>query len=241
MAYLDRLLSADEKILAQQRLHWAVFISSAVGLVIQGAIFYALYRAFHALAAPSDPSTWLQHLPPEARQAVRQIALQAPEVFEKISKGIVLLYVFIAATTVLKTVLVWMTSLTVITNLRVIQVHGLISKTVVDSSLEKINDVLLQQPLLGRLLGYGTVVVMTASETGLNRMVFLKNPVDFKRVMMDAKRGLSGGGAPIAAEPVNMKKLDASDRLAELGDLRKSGLISADEYDKKRRAILDEL
>lgn len=241
MAYLDKLLSADEKILAQQRPHWAVFISTAVGLAIQGVIFYLLYRAVHALAAPADPSTWLQHLPPEARQAFRQLAQQAPEVFQKISAGILLLYAFIVVTTVLKTILVWLTSLTVITNLRVIQVHGLISKTVVDSSLEKINDVLLQQPLLGRVLGYGSVVVMTASETGLNRMAFLRNPVEFKRTMMEAKRRLSGGGAPLAPEPDVAPKPQAADRLAELGDLRKSGLISADEYDKKRRAVLDEL
>ena len=241
MAYLDKLLSADERILAQQRLHWAVFISTAVSLAIQGVFFFLLYKGVHALAVPSDLSTWLQYLPPDVRREVRQLAMQAPDVFDKISNGIVLLYVFIAVTTVLKTVLVWLTSITVITNLRVLQVHGLISKTVVDSSLEKINDVLLQQPLLGRLLGYGTVVVMTASETGLNRMVFLRKPVEFKHVMMEAKRKLSGGGAPIASEPLSANKLDASDRLAELGDLRKSGLISADEYDKKRRAILDEL
>ncbi|MFH0907527.1 MAG: PH domain-containing protein [bacterium] len=241
MAYLDKLLSADERILVQQRPHWAVFVSTAVGLVIQGLFFLLLYKAFHALSEPADPSTWMQRLPPEIRGELRQVALQMPELFDKLTVGIVLLFAFLAFTTVLKTVLAWLTSHTVITNRRVVQVHGLISKTVVDSSLEKINDVLLQQPLLGRLFGYGTIVVMTASETGLNRMVFLKNPVEFKRIMMEAKRRLSGDGGPRAPEPANTPKQQAADRLAELGDLRKSGLISAAEYDAKRRAVLDEI
>ena len=40
-----------------------------------------------------------------------------------------------------------------------------------------------------------TLVIMTASETGLNSMYFLKAPVEFKRIMMDAKRKLSDAGA----------------------------------------------
>ena len=90
-----------------------------------------------------------------------------PGMFARIDPVIAILFAFIAGTTLLKTLLVWMTSLTVVTNVRVLQVHGLIGKTVVDSSLEKINDILLQQTFLGRLFGYGTLVVMTASETGL--------------------------------------------------------------------------
>ena len=57
MAYLDKLLSADEKILVQQRMHWAVFISTVIGLAVQGAIFYVIYRGFHALAAPAEGKT----------------------------------------------------------------------------------------------------------------------------------------------------------------------------------------
>ena len=227
MSYLNKLLSADEKILVQQRLHWAVFISTIVGLAIQGVIFFLLYKLFHAMSSPADASSWLQHAPPEFRQALRQIALQTPEVFAKISRGVIYLYAFIVASTVLKTMVIWFTRYTVLTNLRVIQVQGLIGKTVVDSSLEKINDVLLQQTLFGRLLGYGTIVVMTASETGLNRMPFLGNPVEFKKLMMDAKRKLSGGGGPAEALEAPAPKLQAADRLAELEELRKRGLISA--------------
>ncbi|HEY8241174.1 MAG TPA: PH domain-containing protein [Kiritimatiellia bacterium] len=236
MAYLDKLLSAGEKILVQRRLHWAVFVSTAVSLAIQGVFFFALYKGACYLRDPIAAPGWFPH-DPEFRRALAQVPTG---VFDRLALGIALLFAFIAVTTILKTVLIWMSRYTVITDVRVLQVQGILSKTVVDSSLEKINDVHLNQSMLGRLLGYGTLVIMTASETGLNSMYFLKDPVDFKRIMMDAKRKLSDGGGTIAPAPAAPKQ-QAADRLAELEDLRKRGLINAAEFEAKRRKVLEEI
>jgi hypothetical protein len=73
----------------------------------------------------------------------------------------------------------------------------------------------------------------------MNRLDQVPAPLEFKRAMM-ATRG--GAGAP---STVGLATLPApaptANRLAELEDLRRRGLISEDEYHAKRAAILDGL
>src|SRR5918912_1475464 len=52
----------------------------------------------------------------------------------------------------------------IITNYRVIQVDGVVNKNLTDSSLEKVNDVKMSQSVLGRILDYGDIEILTASE-----------------------------------------------------------------------------
>src|ERR1700690_3647979 len=139
MAYLNDLLSVDEKILVQQRPHWLVFLSTIVALAIQGLFFLALFQVFDLARPPAGAAAWVEqayHIRPVLQEAARHMP---PGMSARIPAAIALLYAFIVATTLIKTLLVWMTSLTVVTNMRVLQLRGLIGKTVVDSALEKIN------------------------------------------------------------------------------------------------------
>jgi hypothetical protein len=51
---------------------------------------------------------------------------------------------------------------------------------------------------------------------------------------------LRSPGAPAAPPPVDPGR-SAEDRLRQLQQLRDGGLVSAEEYDERRRAILDSL
>jgi uncharacterized membrane protein YdbT with pleckstrin-like domain len=64
--------------------------------------------------------------------------------------------------------LVWYNRQYIVTNRRVIQTAGLFSKDVVDSSLEKVNDVKMSQSFWGRLFDYGDIEILTASEVRAN-------------------------------------------------------------------------
>ena len=75
----------------------------------------------------------------------------------------------------------------VLTNRRVIQVEGVLNRSATDSSLEKINDAVLTQSVFGRMLDFGDLTVLTASESGIERMKMLRGPVRFKKAMLDAK------------------------------------------------------
>lgn len=84
----------------------------------------------------------------------------------------------------------WWVKVYVVTNRRVARVKGVLNKNVKDSSLEKVNDVLLTQLIIGRLLGYGNIEILTASEQGLNKMPMMRDPVTYKTAMVNAKEEL---------------------------------------------------
>jgi hypothetical protein len=75
----------------------------------------------------------------------------------------------------------------VLTNRRVIQVEGVLNRNATDSSLEKINDAVLSQSVFGRMFDFGDLTVLTASESGIEKMRMLRSPVVYKKKMLDAK------------------------------------------------------
>ena len=56
--------------------------------------------------------------------------------------------------------LYWVNKVYMVTNRRVLKLEGLFAKSHRDASLDKINDMDLEQGLLGRLLGYGDLGVL---------------------------------------------------------------------------------
>lgn len=77
-----------------------------------------------------------------------------------------------------------------ITNRRVIHTEGVVNKRTTDSSLEKINDAILTESLLGRIFGFGDLEVLTAAEGGIERLRMLRAAKDFKKAMQEAKHEL---------------------------------------------------
>lgn len=232
MGYIAKLVSSNEKILAQRRPHWVVLLNASVGLLWQVFLLAILYFLYIALAENRGPLAgvgFLMKSMEDLRQPLRFLSPLIPLVV-----GALLLLSSLVG--VLRIVLNWVNTTLIVTNRRVIQIHGVIAKTSIDSSLEKVNDILLNQPVLGRILDYGHLLIMTASETGLNRMLYVSDPVGFKRAMLDAKNALSGP-APAPAAPSN----SATDRLTELSNLQAQGLITEDEYNARRQQILSQL
>ncbi len=78
----------------------------------------------------------------------------------------------------------------VVTNRRVVLVEGILNKRAADSSLEKINDAILSQDVLGRILGYGDLEILTASESAIDRFRMLSEAAAFKREMLNQKHSL---------------------------------------------------
>ena len=136
------------------------------------------------------------------------------------------------------------------------EVRGIINKHVGDSALEKVNDVDLNQSVVGRLLGYGTVQIITGSDIGVNKFRRISNPVRFKRAMLNAKEQLhvtrevqpeepshpkpslvDDGAAAYEALPAD----DIPELIAELDELRQKGVISEEEFQSKKTELLDRL
>jgi uncharacterized membrane protein YdbT with pleckstrin-like domain len=125
----------------------------------------------------------------------------------------------------------WKNEMYVVTNYRIIQVEGILSRRVFDSSLEMVNDILMTQSLIGRLFNYGTIEIITGSDIGLNQLDALKDPFAFKRAIIDARNILSDHGrAPIVDD-------QKSQLLSALQNLKTSGLLTDAEYEIKRSRV----
>jgi uncharacterized membrane protein YdbT with pleckstrin-like domain len=135
----------------------------------------------------------------------------------------------------LNDILAWQNKAYIVTNHRVIQTSGVFSKNVVDSSLEKVNDVKLSQSFWGRVFDFGDIEILTASEIGVNLFHQIANPVEFKTTMLNAKERL---GFDNEARYEGHATADIPSLIARLDDLRKRGIISEAEFQQKKAELL---
>jgi uncharacterized membrane protein YdbT with pleckstrin-like domain len=144
--------------------------------------------------------------------------------------GLVVLLAPLASLT--RDVLKWLNREFVITNRRVIQLSGVLNKDVVDSSLEKVNDVMLDQSFLGRIFGYGDLEVLTASEIGVNKIRRISDPVRYKIALVNAKAQLEGVAAASSAGN------DVPALISQLDSLRQKGVITDAEFQEKKARLM---
>jgi hypothetical protein len=127
----------------------------------------------------------------------------------------------------------WYNERYAITNRRVMLIKGIINKHVSDSALEKVNDVVLVQSVVGRLLGYGDVEIITGSDIGVNLFQRITRPVNFKREMLNQKESLG--------ETHASRQEDVPELLAQLDNLRQRGILTDKEFEAKKQQLLDHI
>jgi len=229
MAYIDELLGRDEQVLYDGRQHAFVLISN----ILTEMILIAVLIAAGVTARAAFPSPIVLGMP------VGQLVL--------IVCGLISLVVLISA---FLDYLRWNNEQYVVTDQRVIQLRGIFNKDVIDSSLDKINDVELRQSWLGRLFDFGTIEILTASDVGINEMRQIAHPLGFKRAMLEAKHNFNRGfgylDAPGIAAYTQTQAApgapgDLQQTLQKLADLRDQGLLSQDEFEDKKRELLNRI
>jgi Bacterial PH domain/Short C-terminal domain len=221
-----------------------------VGLIALGSLVMPLYLIV---------SAWLRGL--RGRDFIRRIwraalaglfilvvaviMLLAPEFW--FVGWIAVVVCVIPAFEVIRIFLDWLNERYIITNRRVMEIKGTINKHVRDSALEKVNDVELDQSIVGRVLGYGTVQIITGSDIGVNEFHRIANPIRFKRAMLNAKEELHITApsaelevAPSPAAPAPAEK-EIPDLIAELDGLRQKGILSEEEFQVKKQELLNRL
>jgi hypothetical protein len=154
----------------------------------------------------------------------------------------------------------------IVTNHRVLKVEGIFNKHSADSSLEKINDAVLDQSIWGRMLGFGDLDIMTASEETVDRYKWLNDAPTFKKEMLNQKNNLEMDmrhmpSPPLRAAPTAealslstpppappspppaaaMSADDVMATLQRLADLRDRGAITPEEYESKKAELLGRL
>jgi uncharacterized membrane protein YdbT with pleckstrin-like domain len=160
--YVQQQLGASERILYTERHHWVFFVAEMLKWILFAVAVLALVVLLKVWWLPDAGWVWW------------------------------LLLVFIVpAARIVWGFFSWRMNVYVLTNRRVIESTGVLSKRVADSSLEKLTDIVLKQSVFGRLLHYGDIVVLTASAgAGINDLKQIRRPMEFKTQMVNAKEGL---------------------------------------------------
>jgi hypothetical protein len=177
--YADRLLADGERVALRGRQHiLATFLEGRVAWAIFIAALFVVVMDAFALGG---------NTPKLAKDALGII-------------GLVLLLVGLGW--LAQIYLNWYAEDYVITNRRVMKVEGVLKKRSADSSLEKINDAVLEQSVFGRMLGYGDLDILTANEQSVDRYRMLAEAQTFKRTMLDQKHNLEQEAFQIPAPPL---------------------------------------
>lgn len=218
-SYQDSLLATGETIQRRVRQHWitlvrAVAVSALVmAAAVAGLVWARGDAAGNVAAAPATPGT--------AQLVVTWIAW---------------LFLLWAIASLALALARWWTKVYVVTTRRVIEINGLLAKTVTDSNLDKVNDVILRQSALGRVLDYGDIEIITGSDIGLNRFEWLQDPLGFKRVMLDNKEDFDSISRASAGGTLGPSDIPAA--IEQLGQLRDRNLISPEEFERKKAELL---
>ncbi len=205
--YLKNLLGNHEDILLVTRQHWFVLVQAIILELFVALIIIAAATAVFFFLLP-NPLVWL---------------------------GLILL--LIPVLSLARDTMIWTNRNYDITRRRVIQLQGVFSKAVTDSSLEKVNDVKMDQSFIGRMFDFGDVEILTASELGVNLFKRIAEPVKFKTTMLNAKARLEDGQAGHGEQVDN----DIPSLIARLGQLRQQGIITEAEFQTKKSELLAKL
>ncbi len=150
------------------------------------------------------------------------------------------LLVLAALWVVVRPIVDWWNTRYVLTTERLITRNGLIAKSGVEIPLERITNVNFSQTVYERMLGAGDLLIESAGSAGQSKFSNIPHPDQFQTYLYKIRErrtiALSGRGETTAEfEP------SVADSIEQLAGLKDKGLISDEEYEEKRKKLLDEI
>jgi uncharacterized membrane protein YdbT with pleckstrin-like domain len=151
---------------------------------------------------------------------------------------IVISAVALAAFVILSVIpfLKWSNTQFVLTSERVISREGILAKSALEIPLHRINDVGFKQSVFERLVGSGNLTIESAGEHGMNRFVFIRHPEKVQNAIYKAmeacEKSMRGNAEPADDIPGQIEKLAA---------LRDKGIVTAEEFERKKKDLLDRM
>ncbi len=211
MGYADKNLAAGETILYRARYHWIIYRFTIVLLILAAALGIAALYATKSQAGD---------------EVGRPVGILAAA--------------FVVLALLAYLVRRFRASLDefVVTNRRLIRKVGFYAREIQQAPLEKVQDITVEQGAFGRMLGYGTVIVETASEKGMLVFPSIASPDGLRNHVWG--QAPPEDGAPSAVQ-APAAPVSAQARLEELESLKQRGLVNQEEYAAKRQEILSRL
>ena len=144
----------------------------------------------------------------------------------------------------------WKFNLWAVTNMRVIDEEGFFTRYSKESPLDKINNVEYDQPILGRILGYGNVDIQTAAELGETKYSMIHHPKllkdtithaqeEYKKIQINTQatqlaQAIAKNSGMVSSASQQM----VADELAKLFDLLQKGAITQEEYVVQKNKLM---
>lgn len=161
-SYVKRAMQANEKILYAAQLHWIIY-RSGIFVTLLGAAFGYFALPVLSFFVGND---FVQH-------------------FDKPVRFIAVIMILVGAFLLVGSYIRQISTELVITDQRVIAKHGFIATTSYELMLPKVEGATIDQSVMGRLLGYGTLMVK-GTGGGISPIDHVANPYKFHVHLMNA-------------------------------------------------------
>jgi uncharacterized membrane protein YdbT with pleckstrin-like domain len=144
----------------------------------------------------------------------------------------------------------WVTTNFVVTTDRLIYRHGVLSKHGIEIPLDRVNTVFFKQSVFERMVGAGDLVIESASETGRQRFSNVRKPSAvqneiYRQIEANENRKFDRVGVSAAAGTTAAQDADDTEsipaQIRELDELRKQGLLTEEEFARKKQQLLDRM
>lgn len=142
----------------------------------------------------------------------------------------------------------WISTNFVLTNDRLIYRFGVIAKKGVEIPLDKVNTVFFNQTIWGRIMGFGSLKIESASETGSQMFTDIRKPSLVQNeiyIQMDAKNEEHYDRIGEAARDRLLQAQTAGssipEQISQLDELRAKGLLTDEEFEQKKAELLDRM
>ncbi len=145
----------------------------------------------------------------------------------------------------------------VVTSSRVIRRSGVFSRSNLEIRLERINELSCHQTILGRLIGSGELMIEVGGQSGVVVLEHVPRPTGLQNLISEQVTNWHRGARQFVYEtpelsmdtpPAGTRLADGSgavggpaERLVQLDELRRRGIVSASEFESKRQQLLREL
>jgi uncharacterized membrane protein YdbT with pleckstrin-like domain len=156
MSYIELHLVPGETVIYETRLHWIAML----GHMVVGCLLLGLPGLFLLYYAFSQPG----------------IAIRTVHTME--GAGVALLIFGVVA--ILMGMVRRNTTEIALTNRRVVIKKGLVGRTTIEMLLNKVESIEVKEPAMGRMLGYGTIIVIGTGGT-LEPFDRMTSPLEFRR------------------------------------------------------------
>jgi uncharacterized membrane protein YdbT with pleckstrin-like domain len=154
VGYIENNLAQGETVLYKTKLHWIVMLGSIVIAIVLGAVGGALIAKSYADGVPQETAN-------------------AMRIGGYVAIGVAFVFLIVGAIRRSATEMV-------VTSRRVLVKTGIGSRRTIEMLLSKIESIMVDESVMGRMLGFGTVIIR-GTGGGLEPFTRISHPNEFRK------------------------------------------------------------